>query len=61
MTPEHGPSEAVLERMSSLAPREMRRALMTGFGNARLDGRGCIQPEDLPRSGSGKSKLGFLQ
>ena len=55
------PGDDLLDLLAALAPREMRRALMTGFGNARLDGRGCIQPEDLPRSGSGKSKLGFLQ
>ena len=55
------PGDDLLDVLAALAPREMRRALMTGFGNARLEGRSCIQPEDLPRAGSGKSKLGFLQ
>lgn len=55
------PSDELLEQLAELAPREMRRALMTGFGNARLAGRGEILSEDLPRAGSGKSKMGFLQ
>jgi ATP-dependent Lon protease len=33
---------------------------MTGFGNARLAQRGTIQPEDLPKAGSGKTKIGFV-
>jgi hypothetical protein len=32
-----------------MPPREMRRALMTGFGNARLAHRNTLQPGDLPR------------
>jgi ATP-dependent Lon protease len=39
----------------------MRRALMTGFGNARLDRRDHITPEDLPRAAGAKSRIGFLQ
>jgi ATP-dependent Lon protease len=31
-----------------LAPREMRRAWMTAFGNARLDHRGTVEVRDLP-------------
>src|SRR5205085_6500169 len=30
------PTDDVLDLLAELAPREMRRALMTGFGNARL-------------------------
>ncbi len=55
------PSAAVLDLLATLAPREMRRALMTGFGNARLDGRGAIEPDDLPRTGGPRTRLGFLQ
>ena len=55
------PTEAVLERMAELAPREMRRAWMTAFGNARLDGRGRIEPQDLPAAGGGKrAPVGFV-
>lgn len=53
------PTEDVLEALAELAPREMRRALMTGFGNARLAGRDTLAPDDLPR-GSGKARVGFL-
>ena len=55
------PGDAVLNRLADLAPREMRRAWMTAFGNARLDGRGCIEPADLPSTGSAgkRGPLGF--
>jgi len=55
------PSDDVLDQLATLAPREMRRALMTGFGNARLERRDTIEVKDLPRAGNGKSRIGFLQ
>ena len=55
------PSEAVLEQMAGLAPREMRRAWMTAFGNARLDGRGVVELRDLPEAHGKKSPIGFVQ
>ncbi len=55
------PLDDVLDVLAELAPRDMRRALMTGFGNARLDSRSAIGVDDLPKAGSGKGKLGFLQ
>ena len=55
------PAPDVLDALAALVPREMRRALMTGFGNARLDRRGAIAPDDLPRAGAGKSRMGFIQ
>jgi ATP-dependent Lon protease len=55
------PSDAVLERLAGLAPREMRRAWMTGFGNARLAGRAAIEVADLPGAGGRKSAMGFMQ
>ncbi len=58
-TPE--PSGDLLDALAELAPREMRRALMTGFGNARLDGRDQIRVEDLPRASTGKNRMGFVQ
>jgi ATP-dependent Lon protease len=53
------PCEPVLERMAGMAPREMRRAWMTAFGNARLDGRATLQLADLPEAGSRRSPIGF--
>lgn len=55
------PSDSLLDRLALLAPRDMRRALMTGFGNARLDRRGEIRLDDLPRGGPTKAKIGFVQ
>lgn len=55
------PSAAVLERLSELAPREMRRAWMTAFGNAKLDGRGTIETGDLPDPSGRRRTIGFVQ
>ena len=56
------PTDAVLDRLSEMAPREMRRAWMTAFGNARLDGRDRIEPADLPGPGTAgkRGPLGFM-
>ena len=58
---EDTPSDAVLQRLSGLAPREMRRAWMTGFGNARLAGRSAIEVADLPDANARRSPIGFVQ
>ena len=55
------PSDAVLERLATMAPREMRRAWMTGFGNARLAGRSAIELSDLPDGGARRAPIGFMQ
>jgi ATP-dependent Lon protease len=55
------PSSDLLDQLADLAPRDMRRALMTGFGNARLEHREEIALDDLPKQSGGKTKLGFLQ
>jgi len=55
------PGDDVLDLLAELAPREMRRALMTGFGNARLDQRCEIHVDDLPRTASTKGRMGFVQ
>ncbi|MEY2875176.1 MAG: hypothetical protein RLZZ373_2547 [Pseudomonadota bacterium] len=55
------PSEAVLERFAEMVPREMRRAWMTAFGNAKLARRTTVVQADLPDSGAGKrSPIGFV-
>jgi ATP-dependent Lon protease len=54
------PQAEVLDVLAEQAPREMRRALMTGFGNARLDGRDAIRVDDLPRPASSKTRMGFV-
>jgi ATP-dependent Lon protease len=55
------PSDDVLDRLSDMAPREMRRAWMTAFGNAKLDHRERIELRDLPESGGKRSSIGFVQ
>jgi len=54
------PADDLLDALALLAPREMRRALMTAFGNARLDGRDRLCPDDLPEASGGKGRIGFL-
>jgi ATP-dependent Lon protease len=53
-------AEAVLDALARLSPREMRRALMQAFGNARLAGRDALQVQDLPTAGKGKASIGFV-
>lgn len=55
------PQDDVLDQLCELAPREMRRALMTGFGNAKLDKREEISAADLPRASLKKGQIGFVQ
>jgi ATP-dependent Lon protease len=52
-------SEPVLAALSHLAPREMRRALMTAFGNAKLDGRDELEVRDLPLPAGKRQPIGF--
>jgi ATP-dependent Lon protease len=55
------PSNDLLDQLAELAPRDMRRALMTGFGNARLEDSEEVGLEHLPKQGGAKTRLGFLQ
>ncbi|MBN8506906.1 MAG: AAA family ATPase, partial [Burkholderiales bacterium] len=54
------PADAVLDLMAAMPPREMRRAWMTGFGNAKLAGRGRVEADDLPTAAAAKRRpIGF--
>jgi len=53
------PLEQVLEPLSGMTPREMRRAWMTAFGNARLEGRATLALEDLPDHSTRRAAIGF--
>jgi ATP-dependent Lon protease len=55
------PALPVLDRLAELAPREMRRAWMAAFGNAKLDGRHAIELRDLPEQGGRRRPIGFVQ
>ncbi|WP_425257573.1 AAA family ATPase [Rubrivivax sp. RP6-9] len=58
---DEAPGDAVLDRFATMAPREMRRAWMTAFGNARLAGRGSIELADLPEAHGKRGPIGFMQ
>jgi ATP-dependent Lon protease len=51
----------VLDAMSEMAPREMRRAWMTAFGNAKLDRREHVEVRDLPDARGKRGSMGFVQ
>ncbi|WP_396266919.1 AAA family ATPase [Ideonella sp.] len=50
----------VLDALAAMPPREMRRAWMTAFGNARLAGREQVQVADLPVAHGRKRQIGFV-
>ena len=41
------PTEAVLERLAAIPPRDMKKLLLDAFGTARLAGRDALVPEDV--------------
>ncbi len=54
------PENDVLEKLAELSPREMRRAILNAFGNAKLAGRDAITPEDIADHRAGKKgRIGF--
>ncbi|MBP7914502.1 MAG: AAA family ATPase [Vitreoscilla sp.] len=53
------PREDTLAHLAGMAPREMRRAWMTGFGNARLAGRDEVTLADMPAPSRKHSPIGF--
>jgi ATP-dependent Lon protease len=48
-----------LEKLASLPPREMRRALQAAFGSAKLAGRAALSPDDIQDGRSRKQRIGF--
>src|SRR5437763_13059014 len=57
----HEPSESVLERLSTLPPRDMRKLLLDAFGTAQLANRDFLVPEDIDAKKlcGRKARLGF--
>jgi ATP-dependent Lon protease len=54
------PSASVVEKLLPLSPREMRRAIQSAFGNAKIAGRSELRPEDVPDSrGAKRQRIGF--
>lgn len=55
------PSQDVLEKLTEIAPRNMRKILIDAFGNANLAKRDELLPDDLNtgKLSKGKSRIGF--
>ena len=54
------PSDDTLDKLAAMAPREMRRAVQSAFGTAKLAGRQEMQPDDVQLSrGARRQKIGF--
>ncbi len=51
--------ESALEKLGSLPPREMRRAIHAAFGNAKLAGRSEVGADDIQDSRVKRQKIGF--
>ena len=53
------PSAAVVDRLAALSPREMRRAVLAAFGNAKVAGRGELSPDDVQDGRAARKRIGF--
>jgi ATP-dependent Lon protease len=53
------PSQPALDKLASMPPREMRRALQGAFGTAKLAGRSEISADDMHDPRSKKQRIGF--
>jgi ATP-dependent Lon protease len=53
------PGAAVVDKLATLSPREMRRAVLAAFGNAKIAGRGELRPEDVNDGRGAKRRIGF--
>jgi ATP-dependent Lon protease len=52
--------DAPLDALTKASPREMRRAMLNAFGNARIDNRHEVQAKDIELgNGSRKKPIGF--
>jgi len=50
---------ALHERLATMAPREMRRALLGALGSAKLEGRTELLPDDLAERAPRRPRIGF--
>jgi ATP-dependent Lon protease len=53
------PGSQVLEKLASLPPREMRRAVQSAFGNAKVAGRSEVGPDDIGEGRGRRQRIGF--
>jgi ATP-dependent Lon protease len=53
-------SDAVLDKLAPVAPRDLRKTLLDSLGYAVADGRGHVSPGDVRfRQVPGKGRIGF--
>jgi ATP-dependent Lon protease len=52
-------TEPALDKLASLPPREMRRAIHSAFGNAKIAGRSEVGPDDIHDGRTRKARIGF--
>ena len=53
------PTAAVVDKLAALSPREMRRAVLAAFGNAKIAGRAELRPEDVQDARGPRRRIGF--
>ncbi|MGH8670124.1 MAG: AAA family ATPase [Burkholderiales bacterium] len=53
------PSPSTLDKLASMPPREMRRAIHAAFGNAKIAGRSEVGPDDIQDGRARKQRIGF--
>jgi ATP-dependent Lon protease len=53
------PPAAVVEALARLTPREMRRAVQSAFGSAKVAGRAALAPEDIQAERGARRRIGF--
>jgi ATP-dependent Lon protease len=51
--------DAALDKLASMPPREMRRAIQSAFGAAKLAGRGEVGPDDIQDPRGRRQRIGF--
>src|ERR671914_2449513 len=51
-------SPAALEKLAALPPREMRRAIHSAFGNAKVAGRSEVRPDDIQDPRGRRQRIG---
>ena len=52
-------SQSALEKLAALPPREMRRAIHSAFGNAKLAGRSEVGADDVHDGRPRRQRIGF--
>jgi ATP-dependent Lon protease len=52
-------SPSALEKLAALPPREMRRAIHSAFGTAKVAGRSEVRPDDIQDPRGRRQRIGF--